>query len=1273
MKKAISFLLSVIMLFSGIPIITILNVNAATFNDINKDEVFLKQAPSECTITAATSMIRRVSILRGDSKWSTITVAKAKSVGWINDQGLRGTFTYSDSGNSIASISVTTTSLPGGSSNKSTLINLLSAHPEGVVIYNGAHAILLTDYTGGVFYCNDPSTSRPAGRIAISQAYSVTIDNATKYWYVSSPKVSVTSTTDTYATITEGNYNIVSTANIEKKYLAIARGEDVNSTEINGWTRTNHVLDQFIKIQKTTDGYKLLPQCSTTGKVVNVATTAATSGSNVNLYQDNKTSNQWWKFVKVGSAYKIVSSANPSVCMTIDTASTGWYNISVQTYTGASNQLWNLVPKAIITYDVNGGTGSLASQIVDKDVSEQLVRSGTVTRDGYFLKGLALSADATKPVTEFSGYYTAEKDTTLYCFWLKTFLILISDDYEFEEEDVKTFSVDSVNTGGRGLAEATIYTSEKYSKTNTNQWGREVAVSSTGEVDAIREYRDTNGLSVPSGGFVFSFQVFNEAFSYFDFIKNAKKITFNSSDNTVTVISKKSKIVWANPDGSFTFPEYYFKNEGKTVSKWVQSGTDYSVLPGHKEKFTSYQIFKAEYVDTYPVTYNANGGTGAPSSQTKTYGTNLTLSSTKPTKTGYTFKNWNTKSDGTGTSYSAGASYTANAALTLYAQWTPNTGTAYKVNHYQMNVSGSGYTLKETDSKTGTTASSVTIANLKKTYTGFTYEGGKGATAGTTTKPSTLDTTTTILADGTRVINIYYSRNRYALTLSKGTGISAVSGAGTYYYGQSVSIDATPSTGYTWSKWSDENTTKSRTYTMPAAATTLTATATATKYTVTFNANGGTCSTSSKTVTFDSTYGTLPTPTKTNCAFDGWFTSASGGTQITSSTKVSVTSNQTLYAHWTVVHTHSYTSSITKKATCTTDGIKTFTCSCGDSYTETIKATGHRNTVKITEKKATCLEKGSEDEYCLDCSQLIATHEIPALGHDYVLKYKNSSHPHNEEYICSRCKDKKIVNEIYSEACPECNFTSADIDTGSCKITGYTGSLNTITIPAKLGGKKVVSTNTGSLRANTTVTEVKIENGVTEIGSLTFMNCNNLKKAVIPESVTNIGSMAFYGCASDFKIYCFRNSKAHEYAVNNSIDFVILDIAETENSVIDYENKLIFTGERNITAVTLLINMPSTTVAVPQASLTNGKTERFGTGSTVTVFENNVFTGDYKVIVTGDLDGDSVCDVIDASLAEKAANNKTTLSREQICAANGCYSEEVDITAYQNVVNRALA
>lgn len=100
----------------------------------------------------------------------------------------------------------------------------------------------------------------------------------------------------------------------------------------------------------------------------------------------------------------------------------------------------------------------------------------------------------------------------------------------------------------------------------------------------------------------------------------------------------------------------------------------------------------------YTVSYNANGGTGAPSAQTKEHDKTLILSTVKPNKantstagyiitlnanggyvstpeltqyntTSYSFKSWNTNSSGTGTTYNSGGSYTANADVTLYAIW----------------------------------------------------------------------------------------------------------------------------------------------------------------------------------------------------------------------------------------------------------------------------------------------------------------------------------------------------------------------------------------------------------------------------------------------------------------------------------------------------------------------------------------------------------------------------------------------------------------------------
>ena len=201
--------------------------------------------------------------------------------------------------------------------------------------------------------------------------------------------------------------------------------------------------------------------------------------------------------------------------------------------------------------------------------------------------------------------------------------------------------------------------------------------------------------------------------------------------------------------GSYTFPISNTKptRSGYTFLGWSLSSTATaaSYQPGGSITLTASDILYAVWkTNTYTVSYNANGGSGAPSNQTKTHGVILTLSNTKPTRTGHTFTAWNTEPDGSGTGYEPGSSYGYNASVTLYAQWTVNT------------------------------------------------------------------------------------------------------------------------------------------------------------YVVTFDAQGGSVTPASKSVTYGQPYGSLPVPVRAGYRFDGWFTVATGGTQVTAETVVTVTAAQTLYAHWTV-------------------------------------------------------------------------------------------------------------------------------------------------------------------------------------------------------------------------------------------------------------------------------------------------------------------------------------------------------------------------------------
>lgn len=126
---------------------------------------------------------------------------------------------------------------------------------------------------------------------------------------------------------------------------------------------------------------------------------------------------------------------------------------------------------------------------------------------------------------------------------------------------------------------------------------------------------------------------------------------------------------------------------------------------------------------SYTIKYNANGGSGAPSSQTKWKDQTLTLSSTKPTRTGYSFLGWSTSSSATSATYSAGGSYTANAAATLYAVWKANT---YTVSYNANGGSGAPGNQTKTYGKT------LTLSSTKPTRTNYNFKGW-GTSASATT------------------------------------------------------------------------------------------------------------------------------------------------------------------------------------------------------------------------------------------------------------------------------------------------------------------------------------------------------------------------------------------------------------------------------------------------------------------------------------------------------------------------------------------------------------
>ena len=227
-----------------------------------------------------------------------------------------------------------------------------------------------------------------------------------------------------------------------------------------------------------------------------------------------------------------------------------------------------------------------------------------------------------------------------------------------------------------------------------------------------------------------------------------KTVTFDSAYGTLPTASDVSRT-------GYTFKGWKINGEGDNIA------ADTKVTTPSNHTLTA--IWEA---NPYTVTADANGGTipstegwtdtGATSTKSVTFDSQYGTLPT-PTRVGYDFAGWYTDATN-GILVTDATIMQTDSAHTIYAHWTPRTDTAYTVNHYTHNLGAATYTLNSTDNLQGTSDASVTLADLKKTIAGYTYE--EGFITGDTTKPvSGAVATTTIAADGSRVINLYYRPN----------------------------------------------------------------------------------------------------------------------------------------------------------------------------------------------------------------------------------------------------------------------------------------------------------------------------------------------------------------------------------------------------------------------------------------------------------------------------------------------------------------------------------
>ncbi len=283
------------------------------------------------------------------------------------------------------------------------------------------------------------------------------------------------------------------------------------------------------------------------------------------------------------------------------------------------------------------------------------------------------------------------------------------------------------------------------------------------------------------------------------------------------------------------------------------------------------------------VTLNANGGSGAPGSITVNYDGTYTGLPT-PTKSGYQFDGWFTAQSG-GSQITASSKVTRLENHTLYARWIkPSWIVTFNTNGGTQNI------IKKVEK--GTALGELPVpAKTGHTFDGW-YNGSSKATASTV--PSANITYTA-----------KWTANQYTVTLDANGGTGSTTKQVTF--GQSYGLTNLSRTGYTFDGWYTARTGGDNVANNAAMTTanhhTLYAHWTANTYTVTFNANGGSGG-GTTTCTYGQPYVLPIAPTKSGYNFQGWYTAASGGSQISSGTICELTANRTLYAHWAQAHDH---------------------------------------------------------------------------------------------------------------------------------------------------------------------------------------------------------------------------------------------------------------------------------------------------------------------------------------------------------------------------------
>lgn len=397
---------------------------------------------------------------------------------------------------------------------------------------------------------------------------------------------------------------------------------------------------------------------------------------------------------------------------------------------------------------------------------------------------------------------------------------------------------------------------------------------------------------------------------------------------------------------------------------------------------TNHTLYAHWNAKAFTINFNGNGGSAVSAKTVYYNGTYGELPASE--RTGYTFAGWFTAASG-GDQVTSSTNVTLTADQTLYAHWIPQKFTV---------------TFKDG----GTTVSTKTVT-YDSTYgdlparskTGYIFNGWYTAKSGGNKIYSTnrvaITANQTLYAQWTAVkVTVTYDLNggngeNYTRSIAYGST-----------YGK---VDDPTRTGYDFCGWYDgndfirqitETTLMEKTYDH-----TLYAKWEEKTFTVSFDSQGGS-SIEPITVKYSYGYGNLETPQKAGYTFDGWFTEPTGGEKVDQYTKITLTADQTLYAHWTWVDPETcrhleYMESVISPASCFTPGLMLCRClKCDKTWEQKISNKTHHE-YDINSKSSLnvpCINCG-ETKYIGDMSlEEVSLNWERSKGHNYSFSSKSA-------------------------------------------------------------------------------------------------------------------------------------------------------------------------------------------------------------------------------------------------------------------------------------------